>query len=332
MQGRATGVCVLAWLVMGVAAPADAQPALAQPSSQGDRPWAAGVSDAEQAAALELYVAGNREFTESRFAQALARYREAIRHWDHPAIRYNLAVCLINLDQPLEARDHLERSLRYGDAALGADAYQQAVTYRKLLDGQLARVRVTCREPGAEVTLDGVALFTAPGAQERFAMPGRHQVIAIKPGFLTASATLVLVAGQRTSHELQPIRVAATRTRMARRWAVWKPWAVLLGGGAVLGAGALSYAAAAHNLDRYDRGIELRCPTGCDAATRAGFTDLSRAKDRAHTEEVAAFSLFAVSGAAVIAGVIGVVLNQPRVQIEPVVSATGASVAVRWGF
>jgi hypothetical protein len=324
-------VCVIALAVSR----ANAQPAVI--SSQVARPWAAGVSADEQAIALELYVAGNREFTESRFAQALTKYREAIGHWDHPAIRYNMAVCLINLDQPLEARDHLERSLRYGDAAVGAEAYQQGMTYRKLLDAQLARVAVACAEPGAEVTLDGKPMFSAPGAAEAFALPGPHQVIAIKAGFLTASATVILVAGRRTRYEARPERLTATR--VARRWARWRPWAVLIGGGGLLGAGALSYAAAASDVATYDRGIEAQCTVGCDAAMLAALADLRRSKDRAGTEQVVAFSLFAAGGVAVIAGVIGVVMNQPRLQVDsrrprPVVTpvAGGATMALRWGF
>jgi tetratricopeptide (TPR) repeat protein len=109
------------------------------------RPWAAGVSDSEQAIARELYVAGNREFAELRFAQALAKYKEAIQHWDHPAIRYNMAVCLINLDQLVEARDNLERSLAYGAAPLEGDTYGHGLTSRKLLDAQLAHLKIAAR-------------------------------------------------------------------------------------------------------------------------------------------------------------------------------------------
>ena len=56
-----------------------------------NKPWAAGVSEAEQKTALVIYKQGNVEFEESRYAQALAKYREALRHWDHPAIHFNMA-------------------------------------------------------------------------------------------------------------------------------------------------------------------------------------------------------------------------------------------------
>jgi hypothetical protein len=183
-------------------------PAGAAPGPAGhheDRPWAAGVSGHEQTAALALYVDGNREFVQARYAQALAKYHEAIRHWDHPAIRFNMAVCQINLGQPVDARDNLERSLAYGAAALGPEAYAQGQTYRKLLDPQLVRLTLDCPEPDEEVVLDGKLVFKGPGVVDRFELPGEHQLIATKPGFLPASRKIVLVAGQPATYEIRPL-------------------------------------------------------------------------------------------------------------------------------
>src|SRR5262245_38801293 len=69
---------VCAWAVPARAqVPSSAEPpgsdALSSP--QAARPWADGVPEAEQALASELYVAGNYEFTESHYAQALAKYK-----------------------------------------------------------------------------------------------------------------------------------------------------------------------------------------------------------------------------------------------------------------
>lgn len=151
---------------------AHAQPTA--PAGDADaRPWAAGVPAAEQAIALALYDAGNRAFTESHPVQAIAKYNEALLHWDHPAIRYNLAVCLIDLDQPAVAREDLERSLAFGEPALGPEAYRQAMIYRKLLDAQLSRVTIAAREPGVVVLLDGKWLFTGPGEASPSCAPAR---------------------------------------------------------------------------------------------------------------------------------------------------------------
>jgi len=332
----------LAYMVAFSSTPAHAEPSpepALPPEYEKPRPWAVGVSEDEQAIARALYVAGNHEITESHFTQALARYREAIRHWDNPAIRYNMAVCLINLDQPVEARDNLERSLAYGADPLGADLYAQGLTYRKLLDAQLAHVKIVCREPGAVVTLDGKLLFTAPGMADQFLLPGDHQVVATKVGFLTASKTLVLVAGKLTTDDIRPTLEVKPTTRMVRHWERWKPWAVLAGGGAMIALGAGGYAIARSSFAAYDHGIAGRCPDGCDAATVSGFSDLRHTKKVAGIEQVVAFSLFSAGGAAVITGVLGLVANQPQVRLDspralPVVTPTrdGATVSMKWGF
>jgi hypothetical protein len=329
----------LVWTLVCTVALTARAPAQPAPPVDDARPWAAGVPDSEQAVALELYDAGNREFAEARFAQALAKYREALQHWDHPAIRFNLAVCLIHLDQAVAARRDLERSLGYGAAPLGNDAYAQGLTYRKLLDAQLARVTVTCREPGAEITLDGKLVLTGPGKADEFLLPGEHQIVATRPGFLTVSRTLRLVAGTAVAYEIEPTRETLQASHVARRWAPWKPYAVLAGGGALLAIGAATYFVAARSFHAYDQLVAMDCPGGCTAADLAMHPDLGRSHDRAETEQTIAFSVFAAAGAAVIAGGIALVLNQPRLQIEarppvPVVAPVpgGATAAVRWTF
>lgn len=342
-----------AWLCVGLLAMILHLPsALAQPLSGPEptehgsapaaadaaRPWAKGVAAAEQARALELYMLGNGEFAESRFAQALAKYRAAIAHWDHPAIHFNMAVCLINLGQPTDARQHLEKSLAYGPPALGAEAHAQAITYRKLLDAQLTHLTVRCAEPDALVTLDGKLLFAGPGTATRYLLPGEHQVVAAKPGLQADLQTLTLSAGVPAAIELRPQIARSASPQMVRRWPTWQPWSVLGGGGAIIGIGAIAYFVAKNDFAAYDRGVEQHCPSGCSAAMLAMRPALARTKDRAELEQVAAFSLFSAGGTAVLAGVIGLFLNQPRVRptkpsrvaITPVLS--GATISMSWGF
>jgi hypothetical protein len=305
------------------------------PVDEGDanRPWADGVSEADQAAARELHLAGNREFAESRFAQALAKYREAIGHWDHPAIRYNMVVCLINLDRPLEARVDLEHSLAHGSAPLGNENYAQALTYRKLLDAQLARLKITCPEQGAVVTLDGKYLFIGPGSAEQFLLPGGHQVMATKPGLVTASHALTLVAGQPAAYEIRP--TAEVATAIAPRWKYWKYVAV--GGSVAIAGGVISYLAARSKYDEYDRDFASRCPGGCDAARAGMFPSLRIERDTADIEQSVAFAALSIGGAAVLTGVIGTLLDQPRVRPmsrEPAVHVVpgGAVVTIGWSL
>src|SRR3954447_1752127 len=88
-------------------------PPPAQPAAS--RPWAEGVSPEHQTEAFRIFKDGNALFAESQHAAALVKYRDALKLWDPPAIRYNAAVALINLDQPLAADVELDAAMRFGE-------------------------------------------------------------------------------------------------------------------------------------------------------------------------------------------------------------------------
>lgn len=327
------------WLVactVALSAPqAAAEPATITTAPRDDdaRPWARGVPEPEQEIARSLHAEGNAEFAELRFAQALAKYREALRHWDHPAIRFNIAVCLINLNQLVEAKDNLDRSLAYRAAALDSDSYAQALTYRKLLDAQLARFHIACAEAGAVVTLDGRYLFTAPGAVDQFLLPGDHQLAATKAGLRTVVMRVTGVAGRLATFDLRP----APEMRPPH----WRYWNHVFGGGlGLVAVGALTLLWANHEFHDYDRQIAERCkPRGCSPDQNRGFHDLNAELAGARTRQNVAFSLFGVGGAAILVGVAGLILDQPRVRpdasrVVPVVTVSpgGASATLSWAF
>lgn len=287
------------------------------PVASAERPWAAKVPQERQDQALRLYEEANKQFEDGRHADALKKYRAALELWDHPAIHYNAAVALIYLEQsPLVAYDHMEAALKYGAAPFSADTYQQALVYRKLLHGQLAELKVTCAEPGAEVALDGRRLFVGPGEATQRLMPGPHQLVARKPVFLTETRSLSLLPGAPVSEtlRLQDIRTLPTKT--VRRWPVWKPLAVVGAGVLVAAIGVPVYLAAQENFKAYDDGVKELCgnPNGClpDALeTKAPWA--LNAKRLGQTQNVVALSLFGVGGAVAAAGVALVILNQPRI-------------------
>ncbi|HEY0193630.1 MAG TPA: hypothetical protein VGC42_21080, partial [Kofleriaceae bacterium] len=70
-------------------------------------PWVAGVTPSEQQAALAAFREGNQQLNDGLFVNAVNKYREALKHWNHPAIHYNLSLALLNLDQPIEVYDEL---------------------------------------------------------------------------------------------------------------------------------------------------------------------------------------------------------------------------------
>jgi hypothetical protein len=213
----------------------------------------------------------------------------------------------------------------------------QGVIYRQLLDAQLAHVTIEAHEPGTRISCDGKLLFTAPGTIEQIMLPGEHQITATRTGHSTLSKVLVAIAGKRVSYDVPPLE-RSVATRMVRHWAAWLPWSVLAGGAVLFGGGAASYVAARNNFESYDLGIAQRCRAGCGPQQLMSFSDLQRDKDRGEAQQVAAFSLLSIGAAALLAGGIGLIVNQPQLQIEsaPRVVVTpqsaGAIVGLGWRY
>lgn len=304
---RPSGVAlawVAAWLLV-------ASPALSQSLSAGRKPWHQGVSTAQQEAAEEAFLAGNLLFERSEYAGAAERYRVALGQWAHPAIQFNLAVCLIHLEQPLEAHDLLQQAVRFGRDGL-RDHFDEAQNYLKLLAGRVATLEVELPE-GAEVTLDGAPLRAERGrlAIRRLA-PGRHALVAKKARYETWSKALVLPPGEVTR---EVITLRAPRTRTVRRWSPVIPWSVL-GAGAVLTAlGSAGIMIGNADQRAVDVAVEQRCrpPIGCPTGLPP---DLAQDADRARLEQRLGVSVVAAGGVAVVTGIALLVLNQPRQVLE----------------
>jgi tetratricopeptide (TPR) repeat protein len=284
------------------------------PEQEAARPWAAGVSAERQAEALRLFREGNDAFEQGRYAQALSAYRKAIASWNHPAIQFNMAVSLIQLDQPLDAYESLRQALRYGEAALEPQVFAQAQTYKKLLLGQLAQLKVGCSEPDAKVFLDGRQLLIGPGESRKILLPGNHQIVASKAGFLTATRPVTLVAGKESVETIELVSMKQL-ARTERRWKSWKPWAVMGGGVAVAALGVALNLDARSGIESYDAAFASLCPQGC----RADDPRLAHARDvqdGAQLENGFGISFMITGGALVASGVVMLILNQPRL-VEP---------------
>lgn len=300
MTGRLTALALTVGLISSFASWGADEP---------ERPWAKGVPKERQAKAIALFREGNSALKESLFPKAAASYKEALLVWDHPAVHYNLALALVNLDQPVEVHEHLTAALKFGPAPLDDDKYQQAQRYLALIERQLTKVKVSCQFEGALVRLDGRALFTGPGSWEGQVRSGPHTLTASKEGLLPDERSVVLPGGDTQSFSMRVYR-AEELTEYRRAFSPVIPVATLVGGIAAVGAGVALHMAAKGGFEQYDQGI-----AGC--ASAAGTTgciptpDLVTQRSSAAGLQTGAIALYAVGGAAVAASAILFYVGRP---------------------
>jgi hypothetical protein len=330
------GLAALALLVASpamaqTAAPAPTTPSPAPvapaptPAQAGDEPpWSRGVTAEQRARAQALLEEGNELFLRAQHREALARYQEAARAWDHPAIRFNIVRALIQLDRPVEAFENLELALRHGSAPLEEQIYVEAQAYDRLLRGRIAELEIATTQPDVVITLDGRPFLRGPGMKRTRLLPGNHQVVGEKPGHLTVTRDVVVLPGANDTIEIT-LPTFAEATVTTRRWAQWKPWAVLAGGAATVGLGVLLERESNADLDQYRADLEDHC-----REVPCRYEDLpesTRSLERdSRLEHRLAIGAFVLGGAAVAAGLTMVVLNRPTAVLPD--DATGATVGV----
>jgi hypothetical protein len=287
------------------AAPAPGSPATAPDT----RPWVENVSGEAQEKAQQLFAEGNDFLDNLRFANAAAKYREAIEYWAHPAIQYNLAIALIKLDQPIDAYLAINQALRYGATPLESEQYNQALNYQQLLRNQIGEIELTSSQDGVVVTLDGKKVLTGPGTIKKFVLVGEHQVVAGKPRFQTVTRTLHLHSGKPVRADMR-LFTERELTVSRRHWQRWKPWAVTgIGVGIGLAGGALHYWGARPNLRSFDADLEDVCPLGCEDSDPMSPSAQLR---RGLLQQKIAWGSYVASGLIVGTGLVGMVVNLPR--------------------
>ena len=294
------------------AAPNIAAPNIDAPNIAGNEnmPWNKGVPRDIRAIAREAFLEGNRLFKIPLFSRAVEKYAEAIDKWKHPAFYFNLAIAEINLAQWLEARDNLERAMKYGPEPLRADRFEEARKQLIEVEHHLGRIRVSCPTPGAEVALDGAALLTGPGQREVWVTAQPHEVTAKKPEYATQARQVTVAPGAQQAVELSLRKLVEDRP-----WATWKPWAVVGLGVATAAAAGVVHGLSAHDFNMFDAGFaRLPCaPAGCtQQAIDQDDPHLTPRLNRARLEQRIAVGGYIAGGAIIAAGAALVYLNRPH--------------------
>ncbi|HKP65980.1 MAG TPA: PEGA domain-containing protein, partial [Casimicrobiaceae bacterium] len=295
-----------------------------------DKPWAEGVSQAQQDAALAKFKEGNDSFVKDEWRKALDLYLEALKSWDHPNIRYNAAICLIKLDRMVEAYEHMQAAMRYGAAPLGPDLHKQGETYLQVLKSSTAYIEVVCKQPeGVTVTLDNKRLDKCPDTL--LVTPGKHQIVSEKQGYRTERKEVMAPPGGKET-VIITMQVEGTR-KLTRRWSRWIPYTVVGVGTALSLAAVPLFITARDGFDQYETDVANVCsPEGCapnDPRLQSLDDDLSSAK----TYRALTISSIALGATGIGVGIALIVMNQPRyATITPMTGSdrTGLVLTTAW--
>jgi len=267
------------------------------------------VSATDEQAALIAFRQGNTQLNDGFFAKAAEKYREALSHWNHPAIHYNMALALINLNQPIEVFDELTKAMAYGPPALGdQEKFDRAKGYMTLVQGQLADIEVSCDKVGAKVSVDGKDVFVAPGKYTAKVKVGKHTFYADKEGYNARITAPYIGSGDHFRIELK-VYTADELRAYRRKWKnTWFPY-VVLGAGAVVGlaAGGIELSAQS-SYDEFNRKVAA-CNTmaaGCPTNTPG----ITNARDSADTKRVIGYVGYGLAGAAIATGSVLLWLNR----------------------
>jgi hypothetical protein len=309
--------------------------AVASSAAAETKPWAQGVPEATQDKANAIFEEGNQLFAQQAHAPALEKYRAAVAIWDHPLIRFNLAVTLIRLDRPLEAADELDQALRFGDAPFKKDLYQQALDYQALLKGRVGYIEASCDQSGGAVLLDGKPWFTCPGTQKVRVMAGLHAVGGEAPNYLMPTRRIVVTGGETSTEKLAfvPLDSAVILKYPYRRWI---PYTVTALGAAVGLAGLAVWFAGRSQMDDFETAFknDPDCSMGCDKRLEDKPL-LRNLRDSAQLKGTIGISMMVAGGAVTVGGIVMAILNRPQ-RILPTAEVTptsgGAVVSTRWRF
>jgi len=301
-------------------APKPATPSVPSPNNEpvsdatarmqvSDRPWAVGVSSERQEAALKYLQEGNSLLKESLFVEAAKVYRQALAEWDHPGIHYNLALALLNMDQPVEVFQNLEAAIKYGADPLDPEKLEHAKSYLRLIEKQVASADIRCDVDGAQVTFDGAPLFRAPGHYQGLVRAGTHTVTASKAGFTTTSETEELTFDKKTEINLR-LYTAGDLIGYRRRYPIWRPIAVAAFGGVLLATGAIMSLQASKNVTAFDNSATAVCPAmGCVPGS-ADYVALDQIRKRANTYQTLATISYVAGGTIAAAGLVLLIMDR----------------------
>jgi hypothetical protein len=233
--------------------------ASAQSSAPETAPAADGATPAGDAAAAptpdaikeaaERYTRGLSIYAEGEYLLALVEFERAYQLAPNYRVLYNIGQVRIQLGRYSKALEALQEYLKQGGDEINSDRRAAVENDLKMLGERTAKLRLTINEPGAEISIDGVAAGVAPLTAPIIVDAGEHKVEVRKGGFYDKSSGVTL-AGREEAEvkvdlvKMPPSSVVERHTDRyvepkADRSMMWIGWAAT--GTLAVGAGVVGY-------------------------------------------------------------------------------------------
>jgi len=302
-------------------------------TAYADDPWEQGVSKENQTKANALFAEGNQLFAQQAHGPALEKYKTAVALWDHPKIRYNIAVVEIRLDRYLEAVDDLEAALRFGQSPFSAEEYQRALDYQKLVSGRVGSIEIECGEPNAQILLDGKPWFKGPGKQKTRVLTGEHALVVEKKDYMTFARRLVVLGAKTASEKIALVPVESV-VKLEYATPRWVPWTVFSAGAGIAAGGLGFWLSARQQMTEFEQQFARDCPNGCPADLPDNQALRDKRNDAELNGKIGVTAMIA-GGVVAVGGAVWTILNRPRrvmptMEVSPVEG--GATAAIGWHF
>ncbi len=288
--------------------------------------------EASQVKANALFQKGNRRFEKRQLDDAIRMYRRAYQLWPHPIILFNMAINLGFLSNPLDAAEMFHKVLSYKPGPISQERYNEASSLYRTLMKQLSTLKVSCKEPGAKVFVDGKLFGRAPLARTVTLKPGRHLVSAKLKGKVPYTAELTLKAGYHgeLTVELQAFQ-DVVRTRIVKRYHWWIPAAVTAGAVVAVAVGGGLWGNGVSEIDTLKRNMMNDFTAEENQAQQPVGLDTDR-EDRAEVLQITGQVLVGVAVAATAAAITLWILRKKRVKYTVEAAPTPGGGGASWRF
>lgn len=265
------------------APPGSAQPAAvatwktpgAPPSAAPSGSAAAGApGDNAAKSTSEIYREAVADFAAGNYERALKGFEEVWAREKKPKAAGNLGRAELKAQKYRDAAEHLDLYLRQ-DAEITPDARKEAEALLTQAKTHITTLRIAANPKGAELTLDGTSVGTAPLDHDVFVDAGKHQVKAWLGAQIDTKDVDATGGGNEILLKLDVSGAAPGGTAAPAEGGFPVRTAVMIGGGALavlgivlLGVGAAKKSEALGKVPKDESNLSLCAPPGALSGDR----------------------------------------------------------------